>query len=151
MGLAIAGTLFHDDIKPLGYVWIAIGAAAGSIAGASMGLQIPMTAVPQRTALSHSLGALAATLIGVSDYFFPIHHVDADSIRMTTIGFEVIIGALTFTGSLIAAGKLQELLPGAPITYQGQNICNFFLLAVLLGSFIALICDPTMTFFFFII
>jgi len=69
---------------------------------------------------------------------------------MTTIGFEVIIGALTFTGSLIAAGKLQELLPGAPITYQGQNICNFFLLAVLLTSFIALIVDPSMTFFFFI-
>ena len=66
--LAIVGTLFHPDIKPNGYIWISIGLAIGSVVGGSMGLRIPMTAVPQRTALSHSLGALAATLVGIAEY-----------------------------------------------------------------------------------
>src|SRR5262249_37255176 len=68
MAVAIVGTLFHDDIKPWGYVWIFVGLAIGAVVGGSMGLRIPMTAVPQRTALSHSLGALAAALVGVSEY-----------------------------------------------------------------------------------
>ncbi len=116
MLMAIAGTLFHPEI--VNYRWITIGLAIGSIVGGSMGLRIPMTAVPQRTALSHSLGALAASLIGISEY---VRHVGVglDSVKMTTIGLEVVIGSLTFTGSLMAAGKLQGLLPGAPITYRG--------------------------------
>ncbi len=148
MGLAIAGTLFDDQLKPMGYAWIAVGLAIGTIAGASMGLRIPMTAVPQRTALSHSLGALAATLVGISEY---IHIEHMGGVKMTAIGFEVVIGALTFTGSLIAAAKLQELLPGTPITYKGQNIWNLLLLAVLVGSFLYLIYDPTMSPLFFVL
>jgi NAD(P) transhydrogenase subunit beta len=140
MGVAIIGTLFDDKIQTIGYVWIGIGMAIGTVVGASMGLRIPMTAVPQRTALSHSLGALAATLIGIAEYFYPDHHVGG--VQMTALGFEVVIGALTFTGSLMAAAKLQELLRGSPITYKGQNIWNFLLLAVLIGSFVALIFEP---------
>src|SRR5206468_6658026 len=68
MAVAVIGTLFHDDIKPLGYLWIGTGILIGSVIGGTMGLRIPMTAVPQRTALSHSLGALAATLVGISEY-----------------------------------------------------------------------------------
>src|SRR5215831_3332100 len=109
MLMAIAGTLFHPEIVT--YRWISVGLTVGSIVGGSMGLRIPMTAVPQRTALSHSLGALAASLIGISEY---VRHavVGLDCVKMTTIGLEVIIGSLTFTGSLMAAGKLQGLLPG---------------------------------------
>src|SRR5207253_11181613 len=118
------------------------GLAIGTGIGASMGLRIPMTAVPQRTALSHSLGALAATLVGISEYFRHFEHVGG--VQMTALGFEVVIGALTFTGSLMAAAKLQELLRGSPITYKGQNICNLALLAVLAGSFIGLIIAPGM-------
>jgi len=149
MLLAIAGTLFHPDIQPLGYLWIGLGVAIGSVVGGAMGLQIPMTAVPQRTALSHSLGALAATLVGISEYFRHFH--DMDGVKMTALGFEVVIGALTFTGSLMAAAKLQELLRGSPITYKGQNILNFALLALLVGSFITLIFVPTTTFLFFLL
>ena len=68
MAVAIIGTLFDSRIHPLGYLWIGITALIGSAVGGSMGLRIPMTAVPQRTALSHSLGALAATLVGVAEY-----------------------------------------------------------------------------------
>jgi NAD(P) transhydrogenase subunit beta len=147
MVLAIAGTMFHPEIKSYG--WIVVGLVAGSVVGGSMGLQIPMTAVPQRTALSHSLGALAATLIGVSEY---MRHGggDIDTVKMTTIGLEVMIGGLTFTGSLMAAAKLQELLPGAPITYRGQNVSNISLLGIMIASWITLIFVPSVTPLFFV-
>ena len=141
MAVAIIGTLFDARIQPWGYLTIGIGLAIGSVAGGSMGLRIPMTAVPQRTALSHSLGALAAALIGVAHY---IHHFgELDSLQMTPLGFEVIIGGLTFTGSLMAAAKLQELLPGAPITYKFQNLSNIALLTLLIASLVTLIVYPS--------
>jgi H+-translocating NAD(P) transhydrogenase subunit beta len=146
MLMAIIGTLFHHEI--VDYHWIKAGLLLGSIIGGSMGLWIPMTAVPQRTALSHSLGALAATLIGISEY---VRHAGVlDRVLMTTIGFEVLIGGLTFTGSLMAAGKLQELLPGAPMTYKGQNASNFTLLAVMVGSLIYVIVQPSASTAFFL-
>ena len=147
MLMAIVGTLFHPEI--VNYRWIAIGLAIGSIVGGSMGLRIPMTAVPQRTALSHSLGALAASLIGISEY---VRHVGVglDSVKMTTIGLEVVIGSLTFTGSLMAAGKLQGLLPGAPMTYRGQNVFNITLLTAVVGTVIYLVFAPAASTLFFV-
>jgi proton-translocating NAD(P)+ transhydrogenase subunit beta len=139
MLMAVVGTLFHHDI--IDYRWIAGGLLAGSLVGGSMGLYVPMTAVPQRTALSHSLGALAATLIGVAEYYR--HHGELGRVLMTAIGFEVMIGGLTFTGSLMAAGKLQELLPGAPITYKGQNASNLTLMGVMVLCLITLIVTPS--------
>ena len=147
MVTAVVGTLFHHEIVT--YRWIVPGLLIGTVAGGSMGLWIPMTAVPQRTALSHSLGALAATLIGISEY---IRHGGAlDRVLMTAIGFEVVIGGLTFTGSLMAAGKLQGLLPGAPITYKGQNASNFLLLGVMVASLIYLVTVPSAASLFYLI
>ena len=140
MGVAIVGTMFHPEITGGGYVWIAVGLLIGAVVGGSMGLRIPMTAVPQRTALSHSLGALAAALVGIAHYIQ--HHETFTSLDMTPVGFEVVIGALTFTGSLMAAAKLQELLPGAPMTYKFQNVSNITLLALLAGSLVYLIFFP---------
>lgn len=139
MLMAVVGTLFHPEIVI--YQWIVLGFIIGSIVGGTMGLRIPMTAVPQRTALSHSLGALAACLIGISEYFR--HHGDLSAAVMIPLGFEVVVGGLTFTGSLMAAAKLQGLLPGHPITYKGQNLLNFTLLAVIVGSLIYLVIAPT--------
>jgi NAD(P) transhydrogenase subunit beta len=138
MLLAVVGTLFHHEI--ISYTWIIIGMATGALAGGIMGLRIPMTAVPQRTALSHSLGALAACLVGVSEYFR--HSGELGQVIMTALGFEVIVGGLTFTGSLMAAAKLQGLLPGHPITYKGQNVINLSILAVIVVSLVALIILP---------
>jgi NAD(P) transhydrogenase subunit beta len=117
-----------------------------------MGLRIPMTAVPQRTALSHSLGALAATLVGVSEYLRHGGQLSEEFTRvtMTALGFEVVIGGLTFTGSLMAAAKLQELLPGRPITYKGQNASNFALLGIMVGSLVFLIFLPSASGVFFL-
>ena len=152
MLVAIVGTLFHEEIT--NYTWIALGLFLGSIIGGTMGLQIPMTAVPQRTALSHSLGALAATLVGIAEYLRhqyigpPTERLSGGG--MLPLGFEVIIGGLTFTGSLMAAAKLQGMLPGAPITYKGQNASNFTLLAVMIGCFVWLIAAPGTGFLFFL-
>jgi NAD(P) transhydrogenase subunit beta len=139
MLMAVVGTLFHHDI--VSYRWISLGIAIGAVVGGTMGLRIPMTAVPQRTALSHSLGALAACLVGISEYIR--HSGELGAVVMTALGFEVVVGGLTFTGSLMAAAKLQELLPGRPITYRGQNISNLCLLTVIGGSLVYLVVEPT--------
>jgi NAD(P) transhydrogenase subunit beta len=125
MLLAVLGTLLDEKI--VHFTWIIIGFVIGSVVGGAMGLQIPMTAVPQRTALSHSLGALAACLVGIAEF---VRYEDMNRVRLTALDFEVIVGALTFTGSLIAAAKLQELLPGRPITYKGQNLLSAIVLSL---------------------
>src|SRR5205814_7163526 len=143
---AVVGTLFHPHIVT--YRWIGLGFAIGAVIGGTMGLRIPMTAVPQRTALSHSLGALAACLVGISEYFR--YQGALSRVTLTALDFEVVVGALTFTGSLMAAAKLQELLPGRPITYRGQNVFNLSLLAVILGSGVYLVITQTATPFFYV-
>jgi NAD(P) transhydrogenase subunit beta len=148
MAVAIIGTLFDQRIDPWGYAWIVVGLIIGSVVGGSMGLKIPMTAVPQRTALSHSLGALAATLVGIAEYVR--HRHELGGANMLPLGFEVVIGGLTFTGSLMAAAKLQELLPGAPITYKGQNLSNISLFVVMAGCLITLLFMPATSLLFFL-
>jgi proton-translocating NAD(P)+ transhydrogenase subunit beta len=146
MFLAVVGTLFHPHI--VNYRWIAIAFSVGAVIGGTMGLRIPMTAVPQRTALSHSLGALAACLVGISEYFR--YQGDLSRVTLTALDFEVIVGALTFTGSLVAAAKLQEMLPGRPITYRGQNILSLALLSVILLSAVYLVVTQAATPFFYV-
>ncbi len=148
MAAAILGTLFHEDIKPSGYIWIGAGLLIGTIIGGTMGLRIPMTAVPQRTALSHSLGALAVSLVGISEY---VRHPHLPGLEMTPLGFEVVIGSLTFTGSLMAAAKLQGLMPEKPITYRGQNLFSFAVLAAIIAILITLIAEPSMGVLFFLL
>jgi len=107
---------------------------------------VPLTAVPQRTALSHAFGGLAAGLVGTAQYFLWLNEArdNLTPLRMTAVIAEIILGYLTFTGSLMAAGKLQELkwIPQRPVTYPLQNVGNIslFLLALALG--IALVLHP---------
>jgi NAD(P) transhydrogenase subunit beta len=146
MFVAVVGTLFHPHIVT--YRWIVLGFVIGTVVGGTMGLSIPMTAVPQRTAISHSLGALSACLVGVSEYFR--YQGGIDRVTLTALDFEVIIGALTFTGSLIAAAKLQEMLPGRPITYRGQNVFSMALLTVIFVSAVYLVVTQAATPFFYV-
>ncbi len=124
MLLAIVGTLFHLNI--VDYTWIAVGLVLGSILGGWLGM-VPMTAVPQRTALSHAFGALCVTLVGTAEFYLS---TTLEPFTMAVLGLEVILGSLTFTGSLMAAGKLQEILPQRPITFKAQNVVNLSFLAV---------------------
>jgi H+-translocating NAD(P) transhydrogenase subunit beta len=138
MLMAIIGTLMHHHIVT--YTWIISGLAIGSVAGLAMGVWVPMTAMPQRTALSHAFGALAAALVGISEFYRSNGHLD--TITMSALGFEVMLGSLTTTGSLLAFAKLQGMVRGTPMTYKGQNIFNMTLLAVTVGIFIYLIVVP---------
>src|SRR6185503_2654484 len=138
MLMAIVGTLMHHYIVT--YTWILIGLAIGSVVGLAMGVWVPMTAMPQRTALSHAFGAFAAALVGISEFFKHGGHLEP--VMMGALGFEVMLGALTTTGSLLAFAKLQGLVRGTPMTYKGQNIFNMTLLAVTVGIFIYLIVVP---------
>src|SRR5579859_7418762 len=137
MLLAIAGTLLSHDI--VDYKWVAIALVLGSIIGVPLGM-VHMTAVPQRTALSHAFGALCVTLVGTAEFYLRAPAVPR--FMMAVLSLEVILGALTFTGSLMAAGKLQEVLPQRPITYKGQNIVNLSLLAVAVAIAVALVLHP---------
>jgi H+-translocating NAD(P) transhydrogenase subunit beta len=119
MAVAILATLAGSGIVQ--YRWILIALVIGAIVGVPLGF-VKTTAVPQRTALSHSFGALSAALIGISEYYIQTPHIS--KFGMVEIALEVIVGSLTFTGSLIAAGKLQEILPQRPITYKGQNFVS---------------------------
>ena len=138
MLMAIVGTLLHHEI--ITYTWILIGLAVGSVIGLAMGLWVPMTAMPQRTALSHAFGAFAAALVGISEFYKHGGHVER--VTMGALGFEVMFGALTTTGSLLAFAKLQGLVRGTPMTYKGQNVFNMLLLAVTTGIYIYLIAVP---------
>ncbi|MSP24496.1 MAG: NAD(P)(+) transhydrogenase (Re/Si-specific) subunit beta [Myxococcales bacterium] len=138
MALAVAGTLLHPDIKV--YTWLALAALVGAVIGAAMSIWIPMTKMPERIALSHSFGGLAAALVGVSEY---LHLGDSlGGFKMGAVGLEVYFGFLTFTGSLMAFGKLQGFISGAPLTYKGQNLTNLGSFFGALGLLVLLIVQP---------
>ena len=145
MLLAVIGTLLHHDI--VSYEWIIVGLLAGSTIGVAMGLWVPMTAMPQRTARSHAFGGLAAALGGVSEFLR--HGENLGTFKVTALGFEVLLGGVTFTGSLVAFAKLQELVKGAPITYKGQNVFNLLLFVSAVAIFIALVLNPGHTVLFY--
>ncbi|HUE01224.1 MAG TPA: NAD(P)(+) transhydrogenase (Re/Si-specific) subunit beta [Bryobacteraceae bacterium] len=137
MLLAICATLLHHGI--VDYRTIAIALVLGVLIGVPLG-RVHMTAVPQRTALSHAFGALCVSLVGTAEYYLRAPHVP--TFMMAVLSMEVILGSLTFTGSLMAAGKLQELLPQRPITYKGQNVVNLSLLAISVVVAVLLVVDP---------
>ena len=141
MLLAIVGTLVKTEV--VSYEWILVGFFVGSAIGAPLGLLMPMTAVPQRTALSHAFGALAAALVGTSEYY--LHSDELRPFVMGALSFEVLLGFLTFTGSLMAFGKLQDLLPSRPLVYRGQNAVNLSLFAIAVALGIYLVIDPGQT------
>ncbi len=143
MLLAIGGTLLSRGI--IDYKWIAVALVLGSGIGIPLGM-VQMTAVPQRTALSHAFGAFCVTVVGTAEFYLGTPKVPP--FKMGVLSLEVILGGLTFTGSLMAAGKLQEILPQRPLTYKGQNLVNFLLFAGAVGIAVSLILHPEMTHLF---
>jgi H+-translocating NAD(P) transhydrogenase subunit beta len=142
MLLAIVGTLLRHEV--VSYEWIVGGFLLGSAIGVPLAYLMPMTAVPQRTALSHAFGALASALIGTAEYYRETPH----GFVIVALIIETLLGFLTFTGSLMAFGKLQEILPTRPLVYRGQNVVNLTLFAMAVAAGVALIVNPEQTWLF---
>src|SRR5579863_6340203 len=147
MLLAVSGTLMAQDVH--NWTWILSAFLIGTAIGIPIAYIMPMTAVPQRTAMSHACGALAAALVGTAEFYRANQlHETLPAFVMVALVLETLLGFLTFTGSLMAMGKLQEVLPQRPITYKNQNTVNFVLFAIALGIGIRLILSPTDTWLF---
>ena len=143
MLLAVIGTLLRPEVVE--YRWILIGLGIGSAIGAPLAYLMPMTAVPQLTALSHAFGALASALIGTAEYYkgaIPL------GFPMGALVLETLLGFLTTTASIIAFAKLQELMPTRPLTYKGQNVVSLSMLtaAIVIGGWIVAAPAPTWAF-----
>jgi NAD(P) transhydrogenase subunit beta len=138
MFAAIVGTLIGAHIVT--WVWIIAGLALGSILGAWMAIWVPMTAMPQRTALSHAFGAFAAALVGIGEFL--VHGSEMGVVTRGALGFEIMLGSLTATGSLIACGKLQGIIHGKPIQFRGQNFVNLAIFLGMAGCFVSFWIHP---------
>jgi NAD(P) transhydrogenase subunit beta len=144
MAVAMVATWAKPEVSH--HLWVLIPIALAVGPGVWLA-NVPLTAVPQRTALSHAFGGLAAGLVGTAEFLYWFNHEQEmlTSFRVGAIVLEILLGFLTFTGSIIAAAKLQEVkwIPQRPWVYKGQNIVNFlaFTVAVALGIF--LITSPT--------
>ncbi len=148
MLVAVLATWIQPEI--IHHTWIMGAIAAGFLVGVPLS-RVPLTAVPQRTALSHAFGGLAAGLVGAAEYFLWLGQrsggtvaVQMTHFRMSALAAEVILGFLTFTGSLMAAGKLQEVrwIPQRPVTYPGQNVVNIGVLAIAVALGVAVAVHP---------
>lgn len=141
MTAAVLGTAFlHPDIVT--FRWIAMAFIVGSFIGTAMSF-IPMTKMPERIALSHCFGGLAAALVGIAEYQHRLHLGELDRITSGALGLEVYFGFITFTGSLMAFGKLQGFITGAPITYAGQNVLNIGMFFATIAALVWIIVDPS--------
>ena len=143
MLMAITGTLVAHQV--FNWEWILAAFLIGTAIGVPIAYIMPMTAVPQRTALSHACGALAAALVGTAEFY---RDPNQPKYILVALMIETLLGFLTFTGSLMAMGKLQEVLPQRPITYKNQNVINFTLFAIAAGLGGRLIAVPTDTWIF---
>ncbi|MDD4933729.1 MAG: NAD(P)(+) transhydrogenase (Re/Si-specific) subunit beta [Methylacidiphilaceae bacterium] len=140
MAIAVVATLGKPEIHS--FLWIGVALVIGAAIGTPMALLMPMTAVPQRTALSHAFGALAAGLVGTAEYYLRGATLGAGATAILCA--EVLLGFLTFTGSLLAFGKLHEILPTRPILYPGRNFVSFAVLglAILSALWLAFVPAP---------
>jgi H+-translocating NAD(P) transhydrogenase subunit beta len=147
MTLAVLGTLAGVMATGGTHYWWILGAFA---LGAAIGYplaQVPLTAVPQRTALSHAFGGLAAGLVGTAKFFLYFGQRNEAALApfiVVALVAEILLGFLTFTGSILAAGKLQEVkwIPQRPVTYPLQNVSNLALFALALVLGVALVLHP---------
>jgi NAD(P) transhydrogenase subunit beta len=136
MLLAVVGTLLRAEQYTMVLIALAIGAAIG----APLAFLMPMTAVPQLTALSHAFGALASALIGTAEYYRGAIH--PQGFQMGALALETLLGYLTTTASILAFAKLQELMPTRPLTYKGQNVVSISMLTAALVLGVLMVVSP---------
>jgi H+-translocating NAD(P) transhydrogenase subunit beta len=145
-GTTLAVLVTWVDPSVVHHTWIVLAIIAGFAVGVPLS-RVPLTAVPQRTALSHAFGGAAAGLVGTAEFYMQVGEGGAalTPFRMGALTAEVLFGYLTLTGSLMAAGKLQEVtwIPQRPVTYPFQNVINLLLFGMGVSLAIAISTDPT--------
>jgi NAD(P) transhydrogenase subunit beta len=119
MLMGAIATLFYQEI--VRYEWILLGVVLGGALGAWMALRVRMTAMPQMVALLNGFGGGASTLVGLVEVLRKVPQGEDSPVWLLTVGLSILIGAATFSGSLIAAGKLHEVLTGRPIVFPGHH------------------------------
>ncbi len=126
MGLAVMVTFFHPSVSNYGL--ILAGLAIGALIGVPLAVRIKMTAMPQLVAVLHSFVGLAAVLVAAGTYLMHAQQGHLNPVLLLELIIGSAIGAVTFTGSLIAFGKLQALLGSAPLVFKGQHLVNALLI-----------------------
>ena len=135
---AIIATLLAFPTQRNDLLIVAI--VVGTVIGIPIALKLPMTAVPQRTAMSHAFGSLAVALVGTAKYYQLAPNID--TFTLSVLSFEIILGFLTFTGSCVAFAKLQELISGTPFIYPGRTVVTLSSLGIAIVLAIYLILNP---------
>lgn len=131
MAIAIAATLMGAEVQSYGF--IIAGVAAGAVIGSILAARVEMTAMPQLVAALHSFVGMAAVLVAIGTFLNKQAANELNAVLMGELSAGIIIGAITFSGSVIAFGKLQGLISGAPVIFKGQHAVNALLALVTIG------------------
>lgn len=147
LGMLIAIVVTLLDRHVIDYTWIAVGLVIGAVIGLACARLVKMTSMPEMVALLNGFGGLASLIVGGAE-FFRIHGgtivPDHPYFTAGAIFLAVLIGGITFTGSIYAFCKLAELLSGRPVLFGGQHLVNGFLVLVTLASGVAFVAgDPS--------
>ena len=142
MVTAIIATLIAYEIHRIDL--LIIGLVIGVVVGSPIALKVPMTAVPQRTAMSHAFGSLAVALVGTAEFYQRAPNIDP--FTTAVLSGEMILGYLTFTGSCIAFAKLQGMISGKPLVYRGRTIVSLSSLGLAIAFAVYLILFPSQEF-----
>ena len=145
MLIAVVATLLGEGI--VDYQWIAVGLVAGGVIGALAARLVAMTAMPELVALFNGFGGLASLLVGSAALFGS----GGTTFTIVTIALAILIGGLTFTGSVVAWGKLSETITGRPILFSGQRVVNALLLLVILAATVMFCLDPGNTTYLYVV
>ena len=156
MALAIVVSILSVDIFLANLVYFIIALTIGGSIGGFIAFRIPMTAMPQLVAGFHSLVGLAAVLVAISAYYNPEafglgNFQNIKTASIIEMGLGVSIGAITFTGSIIAFMKLQGLMSGSPITFPGQHILNALIGILIISLIIYLVTNQSSQVFWILI
>lgn len=145
MFIAVVVTLLDQSI--IDYKWIAVGIVLGGIIGAVVARTVAMTSMPEMVALFNGFGGIASLLVG----WAALYGFEANTFQMVTIVLSILIGGVTFTGSLIAYGKLSEKMPGRPLVFSGQRIFNIALIVAIVVFSALFATNPTVSLYLYIV
>jgi len=140
MFLGVIVTLLDRQI--VSFEYIIVGIIVGSLIGVVSARKVKMTAMPEMVAIFNGFGGAASALVAVGEYMRTVNPATLAINDLVTLGLSVLVGAVTFTGSFIAFGKLRGFVAGKPIVYAGQKIVSGIIGLIILGSVVMLVIEP---------